>query len=173
VRHVVPRIVISMTDLSATRKGAAAEAAIAAAAIQLGLVVLRPLCEGGRYDLVIDTGERLLRVQCKWASRVGSVLCVRCITSRHTPRGYRRSTYSADEVDAIAAYAPDTRSCYLVPIAEADGRSTVSLRLAPTANNQAQKIRWAQDYELERSLHRNWGVREPRSEVASKTPPIG
>jgi hypothetical protein len=92
-----------MLDLSATRKGAAAEAETAAAAIRLGLVVLRPLCEGGRYDLVIDAGERLLRVQCKRASRQGNVLSARRITSRHTPRWYLRSTYSADEIDAIAA----------------------------------------------------------------------
>lgn len=143
--------------LTPSQKGAVAEAAIAAAAIRLGLGVLRPLCEGGRYDLVIDTGDRLLRVQCKWASRQGRVLCVRCITSRHTPRGYRRSTYSAAEVDAIAVYAPNTDACYLIPIAEADGRSTVSLRLAPTANNQVISVRWARDYELERSLRRNWG----------------
>jgi hypothetical protein len=42
-----------------------AEAAITAAAIELGLVVLRPFPEGRRYDLVIDNGARLLRVQCK------------------------------------------------------------------------------------------------------------
>jgi PD-(D/E)XK endonuclease len=54
-----------MLDLSSTQKGAAAEAEIAAAAIRLGLVVLQPLGDGSRYDLVIDTGQRLLRVQCK------------------------------------------------------------------------------------------------------------
>jgi PD-(D/E)XK endonuclease len=157
-RHIAPRIVEPVRDLSPTRKGAAAEAAIAAAAIRLGLVVLRPLCEGSRYDLVIDVGGRLVRVQCKWASTHGSVLGVRCITSRHTPRGYLRSTYSADEIDAVAAYAPDTCACYLIPIAEIDGHTTVSLRLGPTANNQALNVRWAQDYDLETSLRRHWGL---------------
>jgi hypothetical protein len=147
-----------MRELSPTRKGAAAEAAIAAAATRLGFVVLRPLCEGSRYDLVIDLGGLLLRVQCKWASRRGSVLCVRCITSRYTPRGYRRSTYSAAEVDATAAYAAETGACYLIPIEEVDGYSTVSLRLAPTANNQELNVRWARDYDLGSSLQRNWAV---------------
>ena len=147
---------MAMRELSSTRKGAMAEASIAAAAIRLGYVVLRPLCEGGRYDLVIDLGGLLLRVQCKWASRRGRVLCVRCITSRHTPRGYLRSTYSADEVDAVAAYAPDPGACYLIPIEEASRRSTLSLRLGPTANNQAANVRWARDYELEQSLRRDW-----------------
>jgi hypothetical protein len=35
-----------MNELTPSQKGAVAEAAITAAAIQLGLVVLRPLCEG-------------------------------------------------------------------------------------------------------------------------------
>jgi hypothetical protein len=146
-----------MLDLTTSQKGAVAEAEITAAALHLGLVVLSPLCEGGRYDLVIDTGARLLRVQCKWASRQGDVLSARCVTSRHTPGGYVRSTYSAHEVDAVAVYAPDTDGCYLIPISEAEGRSTISLRLSPTRNNQATGVHWARDYEFGSSLARNWG----------------
>jgi hypothetical protein len=52
-------------ELTRSQKGAAAEAEIAAAAIRLRLQVLRPLGEGWRYDLVIDIGDKLLRVQCK------------------------------------------------------------------------------------------------------------
>lgn len=144
--------------LSSSQKGAAAEAEIAAALIRLDLVVLRPLSEGRRYDLVIDTGERLLRVQCKWASRRGGVLTARCITSRHTPSGYRRTLYCASEIDAIAAYAPDTDRCYLLPVEITEGHPAISLRLVPTANNQVTRIRWARDYELGVSLKRYWGV---------------
>jgi hypothetical protein len=49
---------------------------IAAAAIELGVSVLKPMSEHGRYDLVFDLGERLLRVQCKWANRKGDVVSV-------------------------------------------------------------------------------------------------
>jgi hypothetical protein len=144
--------------LSSNNKGAAAEAEIAAALIRLGLVVLRPLSEGGRYDLVIDVGERMLRIQCKWASRHGAKLTARCGTCRHTPAGYRRSTYSAEEIDAIAAYSPDTDRCYLLPILDVEGRATVTLRLSATANNQVEGVRWAQHYELAASLAKNWNV---------------
>jgi hypothetical protein len=148
-----------MQGLSSSQKGAAAEAEVAAAAIRCDLVVLRPLCDGGRYDLVVDIGEQLLRVQCKWASRKGNVLTARCITSRHTPRGYLRTTYTAEEIDAIALYAPDTDACYLVPIREIEGQGTISLRIAPTGNSQVLRVRWASDYELATSLSRIWGVR--------------
>jgi hypothetical protein len=145
-----------MTKLTTSRKGAAAEMEIAAAFIRLGLVVLWPLCEGGRYDLVVDTGERMLRIQCKWASRKADVLTARCVTSRHTPSGYRRTTYSADEIDAVAIYSPATDACYLIPIHEVADRKTISLRLAPTLNQQGLGVHWARDYELARSLEHNW-----------------
>ncbi len=103
-------------------------------------------------------GARLLRVQCKWASRQGNVLTARCATSRHTPAGYLRSTYSAAEIDAIAGYAPETDRCYLIPIQEVAGHKTISLRLTATRNNQAERVRWARDYELLASLRRNWSV---------------
>jgi PD-(D/E)XK endonuclease len=147
-----------MPEWSTGQKGAIAETEIAAAATRLHLPVLRPVTEGGRYDIVIDLGTRLLRVQCKWASRIGDVLNVRCATSRHTPRGYIKTTYSADEVDAIAAYSSDTDRCYLIPIDKVDSMAAISLRLAPTRNNQATNVRWARDYEFETSLRRHWNI---------------
>src|SRR3712207_9260801 len=85
-----------------TLKGAIAEAAIAAAAVELGVVVLRPVVEGRRYDLVFDIDHRLYRVQCKWAPRRGAVIDIHLATCRHTPRGYVYPTYTRAEIDAVA-----------------------------------------------------------------------
>ncbi|HEY3828823.1 MAG TPA: group I intron-associated PD-(D/E)XK endonuclease [Solirubrobacteraceae bacterium] len=145
-----------MLDPSSSQKGAMAEAEIATAALRLNLTVLRPLSEGGRYDLVIDTGKRLLRVQCKWAARQGEVIMAYCTTCRHTPSGYRRTTYSAEEIDAIAIYCPDTDKCYLLPVGEVESRTAISLRLGAARNNQARGVRWAKDYEMEDSIRQPW-----------------
>jgi PD-(D/E)XK endonuclease len=100
-------------------------------------------------------------VQCKCARRVGGVLVIKLDTNRCTPRGYVRTTYTASEVDAIGAFSAELGRCYLIPIAEvAEGRA-IHLRLEPTLNNQAQKIRWARDYEFETSMRRNWLRRPP------------
>ena len=131
-----------------TWKGALAEFKVTTRAIELGIPVLKPVLEGLRYDLVFDLGERLLRVQCKWASRKKGVLIVNTRTCRHTPNGYVRSRYDASEVDAIAAYAPDTDRCYLMPIADVGGRTVVHLRVERAANNQEVAIKYAADYEL-------------------------
>jgi len=134
--------------LTPSQKGAAAEAAIAASVLELGLTVLRPLCEGRRYDLVVDLEPRLLRVQCKLARDLGGVLEVRLRTSRLTPSGYVNSSYSKSEIDAVAVYSLQLRRCFLIPIAEACGMRQIYLRLDTTKNNQAQRVRWARDYDL-------------------------
>ncbi len=143
-----------MKDLTPSQKGAAAEAAIASAAIQLGLVVLRPLCEGSRYDLMFDLEPKLVRVQCKLAKVVGGVLSVRIQTSRYTPAGYVFTSYSSSEIDAVATYAPELNRTFLLPIAEVSGMCGVHLRLEAARNNQVQGIRWADDYELEPTVRR-------------------
>jgi hypothetical protein len=61
--------------LTPSQKGAIAEQAIAFAAVRLCVPVLRPVAEGGRYDLVIDAGHRLLRLQCKWGQLKNDVRC--------------------------------------------------------------------------------------------------
>ena len=59
--------------LTTNQKGAIAETAIAHAAIELGIQVLKPWVED-RYDLVFDLPDRFVRVQCKTAVRRGDVL---------------------------------------------------------------------------------------------------
>ena len=130
-------------------KGAIAETAIAAEATRLGIRVYRPIADGGRCDLIFELGSRVLRVQCKWAVRQGDVVIVTTGTSRRGPNGsYIRSTYTAEEVDAIAAYCEETQRCYLLPISLVGGLQALSLRLAPPRNNQRAGLNWGPDYEL-------------------------
>ncbi|MBV9917859.1 MAG: hypothetical protein JO153_15245 [Solirubrobacterales bacterium] len=49
-------------------KGNVAELEIAAAAVRLGIPVLKPLSEHGRCDLALEIAGKLWRVQCKWAA---------------------------------------------------------------------------------------------------------
>jgi prevent-host-death family protein len=108
------------------------------------------VAEHGRYDLVLGTGARLLRVQCKWGSlnrRLG-VVCVRVGGSRHTPRGYVTSTYSADEVDAIAVYCAELAQAFVVPIDVVAGKRHLHLRLDPPRNGQRACINLAANYQL-------------------------
>lgn len=50
---------------SATKRGDLGEARAAYELMKLGYTISRPLCDSAKYDLLADTGERILKVQCK------------------------------------------------------------------------------------------------------------
>jgi PD-(D/E)XK endonuclease len=138
--------------LSTNDKGAIAEAAIVLAAVKLGVGVYKPVGEGGRADPILELGRRLLRVQCKWAPRHGDVIAIRWYSSRRVDGGFRKRSYTPEEIDAIAAYCPELERCYLLPIEEFGARTAVQLRLGPTLNNQSRLVNWAEDYEFGATL---------------------
>ena len=64
------------------------------------------------------------------------------------PTGSIRRTYTAAEVDAIAAYNLELDRCFLIPIARVEGRPAIALRLSPCSNNQRRRINWADDFDF-------------------------
>jgi prevent-host-death family protein len=139
-----------MFVLSTNHKGAVAEAKIAAVATELGVPVLRPIQERGRYDLAFEIGHRLYRVQCKWASldHEEGVIKIQLQSSWYSPAGYVRSTYSEEEIDLVAVYCGDNDQCYLFSGAFAAGRRAVWLRVSPARNGQRACLNLACDYQL-------------------------
>src|SRR3954451_15059078 len=135
-------------SLTPTDKGNIAETAVAAHAVRAGIAVLRAVQEGLRYDLAFDVGDRILRVQCKWATVRDGVIVVRLRTSRMTTAGRVYTTYRADEIDLVAAYCAALDRVYVVPAEEVARRTTAYLRLHPTKNRQAIDVKWAAQYEL-------------------------
>ena len=135
--------------LTSNQKGNIAEAAIALAGIELGIDVLKPVAEHGRYDLAFDLGHRILRVQCKWATLTSETVRVYLTSSWYTSQGRQvRTRYGPDEVDCVAAYCHELGTCYLLPIELVADRSTVDLRLSEPRNRQRAAINWAQQYLL-------------------------
>jgi hypothetical protein len=136
--------------LSNNQKGALAEMKIATEAVALGVPVLRPMQEHGRYDLGFEVGGRLLRVQCKWGAldRAGRVVRVSLRTYCLTFSGERRAVYTADEVDLVAVYCGGNDRCYLLPSSRIDGRSQIWLRTSPPRNAQRACINLAEDFEF-------------------------
>lgn len=139
-----------MSDLTTDQKGAVAETAIVHAAVKLGIGVFRPVAEGGRYDLVLDLGRRLLRVQCKYAPLVNGAVLVRIYSTRRTASGLVRRRYTTREIDAVAAYCPELDTCYLLPAGRFAANQQVLLRVARARNNQESRVHRADDYLFER-----------------------
>jgi hypothetical protein len=143
--------------MTTDQKGAIAEACIAADAMKIGIGVFRPLADE-RYDLIFDLRPKLLRVQCKWVNVRKGVLTVFCTSSRRTAEGFRRRTYSEEEVDAIAAYSLELDRSFLIPIALVAHRPSIGLRVEPCRNNQRRGINWADDFDLAATLRRHHGA---------------
>jgi PD-(D/E)XK nuclease superfamily protein len=136
------------------QRGAVAEAAIALAAIKIGIGVFSPRYDGERYDLILDLRPRLVRVQCKAATLYGDVIVVRCRSGRRTRAGILMRAYTCAEIDAFAAYCAEIDRCFFLPIEKFEGRNAITLRVGPTRNNQRLGVNWAEDYSLEKlALH--------------------
>jgi hypothetical protein len=160
-------------DLTTDQKGTVAEMAIALAAAKLRLRVYAPVTQGTRCDLIIEAAETLFRVQCKWAVRQGDVVMIRCRRCRRSRTGLVHRSYGIDEIDLIAGYCAELDQCYAIRFADYFRRGAIQLRLAPTRNNQAYGILWAEDFEFERLNWANPGAIAQLGERLRGTQEVG
>jgi hypothetical protein len=162
--------------LTPSQKGSIAESAIVAAAIKLGIAVFRPVNEGLRYDLVFELEHEFVRVQCKWTVLRGGAVTLPCFSRGRSADGFVNRPYTADEIDAFAAYCPQVDRCYFLRLADFPDHRLIQLRVVPTRNNQQRGIHWAEEYEFGATLgcvpgavaqlgERADGIREVRGSI--------
>jgi hypothetical protein len=125
--------------------GDLSELEVAIALARVGFIVSKPLGDSHRYDLIIDDGRTLSRVQVKTGKLTSGAIRVSCCSS-HTHRGGAPRSYSG-EIEYIGVFCPQTGEVYLVPESDVVD-SYMHLRVAPTANRQDRNIRWASRYKL-------------------------
>jgi PD-(D/E)XK endonuclease len=130
------------------RKGDLAELKVACDLLEKGHRVAFPFGEDCDYDLVLDRGGKLERVQVKHAHSQGRVITVYCASASLTNgKVKRRKRYTAASIDWLAVYDRGTDRCFYIPAAElGDGRARLNLRLSETRNGQRCGIRYAEDY---------------------------
>jgi hypothetical protein len=104
-----------------------------------GYALLLPFGENTRYDLVIDDGNGLRRVQCKTGRlRDGAIRFATCSAYGHhrNPATARRS-YTG-QIDAFAIHCPETGGVYLVSIDDLPVKAQGTLRInAPEEQPEA------------------------------------
>ena len=128
-------------------KGARSEAALLHALVASGRTVLMPWGGSQRYDFVIDAGGgQFTRVQCKTGVfRDGAVYFRTASADRRRPMG---ASYIG-QIDAFAAYCPELKASFLVPIDAVSATQRAALRVQAAISNQANGIRWAAHYVLD------------------------
>jgi hypothetical protein len=118
------------------------------ALLRQGHTVLVPFGDDQPFDLVVhDRQGRYWRVQCKTGrERDGRVMFNSCSTDH----GRGRLDY-VGRADVFGVWCPTVDRVFIVPVADAAGYVT-TLRLRPTRNAQARRIRHAEDFAVERWL---------------------
>ena len=122
--------------MNTKHKGDASSAAILAALVALGQTVSVPWGENAAYDLVLDTGGTLLRVQCKTGRLRGGRIVFQTSSVYRVGGRYTKFAYG-DRVDRWAVYCPDNGKVYLIPAADVPNASQATLHLeAPKVRNR-------------------------------------
>lgn len=127
------------------RVGDRSEAKVLAALIDAGYDVSVPFGENQRYDLIIDDGSALFRVQVKTGRLRDGVIIYNC-SSSHAHRGGVSRPYFG-QIEYLAVYCPDTGKVYMLPEEELTS-TNAHLRVSPARNNMVKTIRWASRFEL-------------------------
>jgi hypothetical protein len=117
------------------RRGEIAEAMFLAKMAAIGFSVATPWGDSDRYDLIVDTGKRLLRVQVKSAHRVSANAGGGYHVRAH---GHRRKSYRASEIDLLVAYVVPEDAWYVFP--PGAFQKMKSMRLFPRRGRKKSKF---------------------------------
>jgi len=95
-----------------------AEAAVLTKLLERGFRVLRPIGDRLPYDLAVDVGGRLIRIQGKsaWYEPSKHLYTVDARRTKTNRRFMRRARYTPDDFDIATLYLHEPGVCYVMPI---------------------------------------------------------
>lgn len=137
--------------LTSKQKGNLTELQCLTSFYENGCHVSIPFGENSRYDMIVDVGGKLIRVQVKTSSlkkTKSRAIEFSCRSSHVNRSGVKNVKYTKEEIDYFATYR--SGKCYLIPINECSVAKT--LRLEPYEDGRIKGISFASDYELEKQL---------------------
>jgi hypothetical protein len=124
--------------------------AIMLALHESGYQVAIPFGENTRYDLILDDGVRITRLQCKTGRmRLGAVEFATASSYAHHPNEKPTQRHYLGQVDAFAVYCRETAGVYVIPIEELP-LDRAYLRVTAPANGQRKRVRFADEYVIAR-----------------------
>jgi len=130
--------------LNKKAKGEYTEALFIPKFISMGYSISIPFGNNQRYDMILDDGVRLIKIQCKtaWPTKGGITFSASsCNGWSITKKSYR------GQVDFFAIYSPELHKFYLVPVNDVP-TNCVLLRIEKTLSGMKKRCRWAKDYEI-------------------------
>ena len=126
-----PIVPLVRGELNAKARGELGELAFVHKAASLGFGVAKPHGDNECYDFILDSGERLWRVQVKSTYCVsGGALGYRVMSRRN-----HLEPYSDNEIDFLVAHIVPRNLWYVVPVKSVGTRSFIHFH--PSGCNQA------------------------------------
>lgn len=117
--------------------------------LEMGFQVSKPIFDNARYDFILDTGNRIFKIQIKtsrWKDEEHSSFIFNCYSQHSTGNGNKRMKYTNKEIDFFMTEKDN--KFYLYPAPE-EGILGKTLRILPTKSGQTSNISWAKDYIFE------------------------
>ena len=118
--------------------------------MSMGFECSTPYGNQAKYDILVDVGDEILRIQCKkshWVDGKNSIMFHTISQTTNTQRTIRRR-YTKNEIDYFATCWED--KVYLVPVDECS--NSKSLRITPKTKNTPPSVNMAEDYLVEKIL---------------------
>ncbi len=131
-------------------RGNISEGVVMAAYLKAGFIISIPFGTGAPYDLIVDIGSRLWKIQVKTGWLRKGCIIYRAKRRMREANPYATRPYTELEVDFFAIYYPPIGAIYVVPFKICDGDGC--LRLDPVHNGQQELIRWAKDFTWEKHV---------------------
>lgn len=120
------RLKENMEELTTQQKGITTEMFVAAYLLKLGYNVSQPFCQDSKYDLIVDTGNNLLRLQVKTARQQNEKsITFNCRSTTKNSITNKSRTYTKDDIDFFATYW--NNKVYLVPVGQCSSQKTLHL----------------------------------------------
>lgn len=127
-------------------KGQLAQSKAELRAFELGFVPSKPIFNA-RYDLILDNGSELKRIQIKYAdAKLSNSTGAVAVKLAYQNRKRQVFTYKSSEIDGLVVYIPKIdKLCFLPPNLFL-GKARITIRYCGSKNNQKQGIIYAEDY---------------------------
>lgn len=122
--------------------GDLAELKIACLFAEKGYFVSRPMTDNAPYDLIVDDGTRLKKVQIKARSVRNSKVSVEL---RSMMVNYNRK-YEKNDFDLLGIYLIESGDIALLDWDQIGDVETLTLRVGPSKNNQTKNVKHFKDY---------------------------
>ena len=90
---------------------------------ELGYIVSKPFGDNAKYDLIVDTGNILERIQIKSTSRKDTssgMDCYNCLVCSGKDSKYQ---YTEKDIDYLAVYVIPENAWYKIPVKEIKGKT--------------------------------------------------